>query len=721
MSRSPFRFTSRRWHFRPVLQALETRALPSFAAPVGYTIGTQNQYYVPNAAPINVATGDFNGDTKLDLAVAHTADNTVSILINAGNGTFQPAVPYAIGEPIQGDVFVGYFDGDTKLDLFLPAGGTSNNNYTTHPVILRGNGDGTFQAPLVSSSFGPSRGWAIGEFNGDNKLDLVSTNPGAGTVSVLRGNGDGTFQAALVSPQLFGYSRWVTAADFNHDGKTDLAVANGIGHGLQTGNAQLTILLGNGNGTFHPGGNYASPQVGDEDATINPEDVTTADVNGDGQIDVIVSNYSYNINVYLGNGDGTFQPARGVTTGEYPRSVTVVDVNGDGKMDLVVANVGINQGGAEFAKEGPQPGSVAVLLGNGDGTYLAPIQYTPFEYPGWAAVGDFNGDNRPDLAVTRVRDGHTVNVMLNQPPTPHPIVVGAGAGGSPLVRVYDADGSLRFHFLAYSARFRGGVRVAAGDVNGDGVDDIITAAGPGGAPHVRVFDGKTSHEIRGFFAYAPAFTGGVWVAAGDVNNDGYADVITGAGAGGGPQVRVFDGKTGAILTGFFAYAPTFTGGVTVAAGDENGDLKAEIITGVESRGGPQVRVYNAATHAVVTQFMAFTPAYTGGIFVAAGDVTGDNWADIVVAQGQGPSPHVRTFRGDTGGFLRDAVPFGGSSTPNGLRVATIAPTGGGTVSVLVGAGRGFQPRVRTLNGATLQVLSDFNAFVPTFLGGILVG
>src|SRR5439155_27166985 len=124
-------------------------------------------------------------------------------------------------------------------------------------------------------------------------------------------------------------------------------------------------------------------------------------------------------------------------------------------------------------------------------------------------------------------------------------VTGAGVGGAPTVRVFDfATGAEKFNFLAYTANFAGGVRVATGDVNGDGVPDIITAPGAGGGPHIKVFDGATGQLITQFMAYTPSFAGGVYVAAGDVNGDGKADIITGAGAGGGPHVKVFDGTTG---------------------------------------------------------------------------------------------------------------------------------------------------------------------------------
>jgi hypothetical protein len=417
------KFNSKRKRARPAdsrympcgIELLEPRKLLSFIAPVSYTIGTTSDGFVPNAAPMNVVTADFNGDGRLDLAVAHTSDNSVYIMLGNGNGTFQPPVKYAVGESIEGGIRVGDFNNDKKLDLFLPSLAPGDP-----AIVMLGNGDGTFKPPTISSSFSVAgtypRGWALGDFNKDGNLDVVATLPSntanAGGYIILLGNGDGTFRTGTIQMGVLGYSRWVAVGDFNHDGKLDLAFADGQQINGSAGNAELSIALGNGDGTFKAPVHYASPGLPSSD-NLNPEDVAVGDVNGDGKLDVIVSNYDDNINVFIGNGDGTFKPAVGYSPGEYPRDVVIADVNGDGKADLVVSNLGINVGGAEFAAEGYQPGSVAVMLGNGNGTFQAPIQYQPFDYPGWTAVGDFNGDKTPDLAISQVFDGHTVAVMLN--------------------------------------------------------------------------------------------------------------------------------------------------------------------------------------------------------------------------------------------------------------------------------------------------------------------
>lgn len=302
------------------------------------------------------------------------------------------------------------------------------------------------------------------------------------------------------------------------------------------------------------------------------------------------------------------------------------------------------------------------------------------------------------------------------------IVVGADAGGGPHVRVLNAaTGAELYSFFAYDPGFRGGVRVAMGDVNGDGIPDIVTAAGPGGGPHVKVFDGNDLHLLANFFAYDAGFRGGVNVAVGDLNNDGHADIVTGADAGGGPHVRAFSGVNGSQLRSFFAYAPAFTGGVRVAVGDTDGDGFEDIITGAGPGGGPHVQVFSGQNGATLQSFFAYSIAFTGGVFVAAGDCDADGKADIVTGAGRGGAPHVEVFSG-TGKLLQSFLAFTPSTTTttNGVRVGCADFNGDGRADLLTGAGSGDAPILECRDAMKLTQLERSFAFDPSFLGGIYV-
>jgi uncharacterized protein (TIGR03118 family) len=299
--------------------------------------------------------------------------------------------------------------------------------------------------------------------------------------------------------------------------------------------------------------------------------------------------------------------------------------------------------------------------------------------------------------------------------------VGEGAGGEPLVKVFNSlTNTLRFQFDAYDASFTGGVRVATGDVNGDGVPDIITGAGAGGGPHVKVFDGRTGSLLQSFFAYDTGFTGGVNVAAADVNGDGFADIITGAGPNGGPHVKVFSGKDGSLLQSFFAYASAFTGGVSVAGGDVNGDGFADIVTGAGAGGGPHVKAFSGKDGTELMSFFAYDPSFTAGVFVAAGDFNGDGKADIVTGAGAGGGPHVKVFDGATGAVLESFFAYASSFT-GGVRVATADVNGDGKADVITGAGTNGGPHVKVFQATDLTLHDSFFAFDPTFVGGVYVG
>lgn len=296
--------------------------------------------------------------------------------------------------------------------------------------------------------------------------------------------------------------------------------------------------------------------------------------------------------------------------------------------------------------------------------------------------------------------------------------VGAGAGFFPLVNVYFDDGSPFRQFNAYSAAFRGGVRVATADINGDGIGDTITAPGPGGGPHIRVFDGVSGNPIREFLAYDPNFVGGVFVAAGDVNRDGRADIVTGAGAGGGPHVKVFNGANNALLLQYMAYDMNFRGGVSVAAGDMNRDNFAEVITGAGVGGGPHVKVLSPVA-GFIGDFFAFDPATRFGVNVAsmATGVFGSN--SLITSLGQGGPPEVRVFSNQLApitSFLAADPNFRG-----GINVGSVNVNYGVNV-ILTGLGPTGQSRFNVyVLGFTANLQSSLIAFDPGFLGGVYVG
>ncbi len=307
------------------------------------------------------------------------------------------------------------------------------------------------------------------------------------------------------------------------------------------------------------------------------------------------------------------------------------------------------------------------------------------------------------------------------------LAVAPDAGlAAPVVVFALPAGTEKFRLAPYGAAFKGGVRVAVGDVNGDGTPDVVTGPGRGG-PVVRVFDGTTGAPLTGalgtFNAYDPGFIGGVFVAAGDVNGDGRADVVTGAGTGrGGPHVKVFSGNDGSVLASFFAYDATFRGGVRVAAGDIDGDGLADIVTGAgKGKEGPHVKVFDAATLEVAADFYPFDPAAKGGVFVAAGDLNGDDLAEVVTGPERDGDPHVRAFTGS-------GVPFASffaydRAFRGGIRVAVGDVDGLGTAEILTTPGKGrLGPIVRSFTAVKngTPVGPQLVPFDPAFQGGVFV-
>jgi hypothetical protein len=348
-----------------VTQTVNAIAGSSFLAMSPATVGHQ---------PISLTVADLNRDGKADLVVVNSLDGNVGVLLGKGDGTFQPQVTY----PVPGWwVGVADFNGDGIPDLVVTADATLSN--VNNFAILLGNGDGTFQPAVVSgpTEDGEQQVLTVGDFNGDGKADIAIASCCDGNfVSILLGNGDGTFQPPANS--LTGQApESMATGDFNSDGKTDLAVGNWL-------DQTVSILLGNGDGTFQPKVDY--PLGTGTSRSNGPTTVIVGDFNGDGRQDVAVGSLTGTVSILLGNGDGTFQAAS-----TYPSGATELneiasgDFNGDGRQDLAVVDYS---------------GAVTVLYGNGDGTFQAPQSVTAGCNGQSLAVGEFNGDGRADLAVT---------------------------------------------------------------------------------------------------------------------------------------------------------------------------------------------------------------------------------------------------------------------------------------------------------------------------------
>jgi photosystem II stability/assembly factor-like uncharacterized protein len=309
---------------------------------------------------------------------------------------------------------------------------------------------------------------------------------------------------------------------------------------------------------------------------------------------------------------------------------------------------------------------------------------------------------------------------------------GADAGGLPVVRLLDTQSGVAVRdFLAFDASFRGGVRVAMGDVNQDGRDDIICGAGPGGGPNVRVFDGRTFAMIRDFFAFDAKFAGGVFVAFGvQANISGIftsitPEIIVSADAGGGPHVKMFDGSTGAEVLSFFAYDAGFTGGVRVATLPAGGpNVPPKIVTAAGPGGGPHVKVFNGQDHSELLSFFAYDPGFRGGVYVATGTVYGvtNNSSlapiNIITGAGAGGGPLVRVFDSTNAEVLQQFYAYA-DSVSIGVRVGVIGDLNADNLAdVMTAPGPGGGPHVRFFAARVPALLDEFFAYDPTFQGGV---
>lgn len=341
--------------------------------------------YPVGSDPSGIVMTDVDLDGHPDLVVSNANDNTVSVLVNQGDGTYPTsgAPTYRTGASPLG-IAVGDLNGDGYPDI------VTANNQSGGVSVLLDQGDGTFPATATDYLTGLNPvGVAVVDVNGDGHPDVVSSC-NCNAVVVLLNQGDGTFSSG--GGPAYGTQHWPGApavGDLDGDGHSDLVVPN-------NGSASLSVLLNRGDGTFPASGNPTYVVGGSPYAT------DVGDLNGDGVPDVAVAT-NQAVVVLLGKGDGTF-PMSAMTSyaaGLRPQALAMKDVNGDGYPDLVVGDISQND--------------VLVLLNRGDGTFPSSgsPSYPVGAYPGALVAGDVNGDGRPDVAVANAGDG-TVSVLFGE-------------------------------------------------------------------------------------------------------------------------------------------------------------------------------------------------------------------------------------------------------------------------------------------------------------------
>ena len=618
-------------------------SLSSTVGEVAVLLGNGNGTFQPPEAtypvgsyPAAIVAGDFTGNGKLDLAVSD--EDGIQMLLGNGDGTFQPARTVAAGS--ESALVEGDFTGDGKLDL------ASLNNLDNTVSVLLGNGDGTFQPPVTYAAASDSQAMVAGDFTGNGRLDLAVDSSGSDTISVLLGNGDGTFQPQVTSPAAQGaaYNNGVgviAVGQFTGDGRLDLAVVVG---GVTAGQSGVAVLLGNGDGTFQP--QVASSAEGF--AGSGPYSIVVGDFTGDGREDLAVANYfGDSVSVFLGNGGGTFQPPVDYAVGFGPNVVVAADFNDDGRLDLAAAG----QSGASdnFA------GEVAVLLGNGDGTFQPQVTYPvvpapaptneAYLAPSAVVAGDFTGDGRIDLAVVWLigssnSEWAEVSVLLGngdgtfQPRVIYPV-------GPPPVP--DNGG-----YVDPSA-------IVAGDFTADGRLDLAVAISsynndtPQGEVSVLLGNGDGTFEPAVQHPAGLSYNLGGMVA-GDFTGDGRIDLAV-AGQGGAS-----DNYPGEVAVLLGDGDGTFQPAVLYPVGFDPNSIVAVDVAG---DGPPDLAVlganYDAATQTDAGELTVllgngdgtFQPGATYPVgsnpgAIVAGDFTGDGNLDLAFGSESSTGTNLRT-------------------------------------------------------------------------------
>jgi hypothetical protein len=608
--------------------------------------------------PRAAAIGDVDGDGRLDAVIANGGSNDVSVLLGRGDGTFRPAQSFAAGAAPSA-LILADLDEDGRLDVVIA------NQMSNDVSVLLATGGGSFTLAGSTRAGSAPVSLAAGDFDRDGHLDVAVTNRDSGDVSLLAGSGDGSLRLARTiavgtTPVA------VAAADLNRDGKLDLAVA------VLDSNV-VALLFGDGNGSF------AAPV--DLPADSLPDAIAAVDLDGDGNLDLVVAHDSSGqqnvsvLGVYGGRGDGTFAAAQAVTAGYMGETALAAgDFNRDGKIDVAVASADFN---------------VNLMLGNGDGSFSAGVGSSVGEAPAALAAGDLDGDGAPDLVVA-IPATNDVTVLL------HAVDRGGSADG----RFQDAQN--------YPVSGQA-LQIVAGDLDGDGRSDLVVATGPAGAS---VLMSRSDGTFRSA-PNTPLLLSRM--ALGDMNGDGILDLVGSVrNLGARDQITVQVGNG----DGTFRIGWVMDSGAeivrTIAIADLNGDGLLDVAAAANGPSSVLLFLGDGAGGLAPPQPLPPVGPFAEGL--VAVDLNGDGVLDLAVSDG--PSS-ISVLLGNGDGTFQAARSVGVGSGPSaiatgdlnrdGLPDLAVTDQSSDEISILLGKGDG------TFQSAASVPIAGTNGGIPTFV------
>jgi len=740
---------------RPSLQRLEPRIVMSVVGALDYL---------------------WNGNGKVFTDFGTTDDDALAMAVQPDGKVIQAG---GVGAALAQDFALVRYDQFGILDPTFGNGGKVTTDMgggdQIHSIALQPDGK------IVAAGLGGDNHIAVARYNADGSLDTSFANGGK---LIFGGQFDNAF-ATVIQPDgkilvagatrpLGGTSFNMIALRINPNGSLDTSFNNGPAGFAQIdlGGSDLAFNM-----ALQPDGKVVitggTTDPGDA-PSLASQDLATIRLNTDGSLD-----NTFGTNGLARTNFGAYEFAQGllidpsgriVISGEAQvlpsrvRNGIVVRYNANGTIDTNFA------GGLQNFDTGNEEELNSITLDSANrlvvaGTIFPPqsasqsqvlvVRFLPdggldpaFANGGGYVINDLNNGSADDAhnvaiapdghivvgANSRAFTGNTANTdfaitryRVTDPLTTGPIIaIGTDQGVTAGVRVFDRTGNLKFSFIPYESTYTGGVRTAVGDVNGDGVADIVVGPGPGHTATIRVYDGATQAPMTGpfgsFVAFDPAFQGGVNVAVGDVNVDGHADVIVSEDSGGESRVNIYNGMDGGNIGSFVPYN-NWSGGTFVAAGDVTGDGRPDVITGAGAGAGPHVKAFDlvpsTTNPALVKSFFAYASGFLGGVRVASGDVNNDGRDDIITAAGAGAPPHIKAFSGTDNSTLASYYAYS-TQFLGGARVAVGDVNGDGIDDIVTAPGFGGGPHIRVFAGGSLAEISSYFAFDPRYLSGNFV-